>query len=792
MDSTQNNFNLVEEEENEFSLSDIIQVVRIHWLWFAGSVVVCLFLAFLYLQWAPKIYTRTATVLIKDDAKGGGGASESAAFAELDVFNITRNVENEILVFRSRELMKNVVNRLHLDISYTQKKGLRTKELYSRSPITVQFIGMEERQAFSFRVDLSPDKKEVRIYDYSDDMDEGGKDIDLDTTIALNDTIETAFGKILITPTFYYTEDFYNATITVAKRDIKRVILDYSEQLGVSLANKQATIINLSIKDESIPRAEDVLNTLIAIYNEDAINDKNQIMVNTSEFINERLIIIEKELGNVDTDIEVYKRSQRLTDIRSETGMYLTESSQYSKEDLDLQNQKTLVGYIRDYLSDPARSASLIPANTGVTDANLETQISEYNNTLLKRDRLISNSSDRNPVVMNLNNSLSAMRQSILRAVDNLIVGLDIKIRNVRAREQQTVQRISAVPTQQKEVLTIERQQKIKEELYLYLLNKREENALSQSMTEKTARVIDPANGEDRPVAPKTSVILLTALIIGVVIPGGGLWLQQALNTKVRNRRDIESVLSIPFLGDIPERDKKDQNEIVVKESGRDSVSESFRIIRTNMDFMRVKAETLQVVMFTSFNPGSGKTFVSSNLAMSIVQTGKNVLLLDLDIRKGTLSSRMGGDKNATGVTNYLSGKVTQLEKIINHTELKGLDIVYAGPVPPNPAELLLSERLDEMLAELRKHYHYIIVDNVPATVVADAAIVNRVADLTIYVVRAGNMDKRQLPELERLYQQKKFKNMSVVLNAVDYKYSGYGYGGYGYGYGHTYGYGND
>ncbi len=787
MDQNLNQFNQMEEDENEFSLSEIIHVVKVNWKWFVLSLAVCLTIALLYILWAPKVYTRTATVLIKDESKGGG-VSESAVFGELDMFNMKRNVENEILVFKSKELMKNVASRLHLDISYTKKKGLRTIELYTQSPIKIQFLDVEERQAFSLKA-TPLSEKEVKLSDYSGEDD--GKDIKLNETVILNDTVETGLGRILVTPTLYYTDEYFKSSIKVTKKDLKKVVLDYSREIGVGLANKQATIVNLSLKDVSIPRAEDVLNTLIAIYNEDAIDDKNQIMINTSEFINERLIIIEKELGNVDTDIEVYKRSQGLTDIRSETGIYLSETSQYGKEELELQNQKTLVGYIRDYLANPARSSDLIPANTGITDANIEGLITEYNTTLLKRDRLISNSSARNPVVMDLNNSLSAMKQTIVRAIDNLLVGLDIKIRNVKAREHQTVQRISAVPTQQKEVLTIERQQKIKEELYLYLLNKREENALSQAMTENSARIIDPASGDDYPVAPRTSIIALVALILGIAIPGGGLWLQNVLNTKVRNRKDVEDVVSIPFLGDIPLRDKKNDSEIVVKENGRDSVSEAFRIIRTNMDFMRVKAKDMKVIMFTSANPGSGKTFVSTNLAMSIALTGKKVLLLDLDIRKGTLSSRMGGTKTDAGVTNFLSGKVTQLGNIINKSDkIEGLDVIYAGPVPPNPAELLLSERLEEMMEVLRKYYHYIIVDNVPSGVVADAAIVNRIADLTIYVVRAGNMDKRQLPELEKLYQQKKLNNMSIVLNAVDYKYSGYGYGSYGYG--HTYGYGSD
>jgi len=770
------------EDESELNLADMLHIVWRHWYWFVISIVVCLGLAVLYLKWAPRSYTRTASVLIKDDTKGGG-ISEASAFEEVNLFSIKRNVDNEILVFKSVRLMRETARRLNLDVSYTVKEGLRTKELYTQSPVSISFPEAQEME--SFALTATPlSEKEIRLTHFMINSESGKiEEINESITVAPNDTVMTPVGKVVVTPTLYYNDKYLNTPVSVTKSKLENVVLSYRTALQAFLASKTATIINLSLEDVSIPRAEDVLNTLIAVYNEEAINDKNQITVNTSNFINERLIIIEKELGNVDTDIESYKRSQQLTDIRSETGMYLQANSQYQQDQLGLENQITLARYIREYLTDPHKNAELIPANTGITDVNIEGQISEYNELLLRRDKLVGNSSSKNPVVMDLNNSLNAMKQSIIRAVDNLIVGLNIQGQNVRQREQQTSRRISAVPTQQKQVLSIERQQKIKEELYLYLLNKREENALSQAITESNARIIDSATGSNIPVAPRSKIIIIAAFILGCGIPVAILWLLTVLDTKVRGREDVEKVLSIPFLGDIPERENKDKREVVVREHGRDSVSEAFRIVRTNMDFMRVKSKNLQVVLFTSLNPGAGKTFVSTNLAMSISQTNKKVILIDLDIRKGTLSSQL--KENTPGVTNYLSGKIENLDDIISKDVIGDrLDVISAGPVPPNPAELLLSERLDAMINELKTRYDYVILDNVPAGVVADAAIVNRLADLTIYVIRAGNMDKRQLPELEKMYQQDKFHNMSIVLNGVKEKRTGYGYQ-YGYGYGY-------
>ncbi|MDR1980049.1 MAG: polysaccharide biosynthesis tyrosine autokinase [Tannerellaceae bacterium] len=775
----QDTLDVFKEKESEIELSDILHILRMKWYWLVLSVAMCCSVGALYLLWAPKVYTRTASVLIKDDSKGGGAMSESAAFEDLGLFNVKRNVDNEMLIFQSEQHMTTVAERLHLDISYTIKEGLRTTELYTHSPVNLQFPDAEKMQEFSLvATPLSEDQ--VLLSGFLDDASE-------EVIATLNDTVATSLGRVLVTSTLYYTDAFYHVPVTVTKGNMTKVIKRYVRELQIALASKTATIINLTLQDVSISRAEDVLNTLIAVYNEEAISDKNQIMVNTSNFIKERLLIIEKDLGSVDTDIEVYKRENRLTDIQSETGMYLRESSRYSEDELALENQKQLADYIRTYLTDPSRSADLIPSNTGISDVNIEGRIGEYNSNLLKRNRLISNSSNRNPVVMDLNNSLSAMRQSIIRAVDNLIVGLDVQLRNMKERDKQNMRRISDVPTQQKNVLSIERQQKIKESLYLYLLNKREENALSQSLTESNARIIDPATGSDLPVAPKTAIIMLAAFVLGVVFFAGGVWLCNALNTTVRNRKDIEAVLTAPFLGDIPlhKHKKGDNNRLLVHEFSRDTVSEAFRVVRTNMSFMQTKAGGGQVVMFVSLREGAGKTFVSLNLAMSLALTNKKVIMLDLDIRKGTLSSIVQKDQDVPGITHFLSGIEDNIGAIVSEGEVMDvLDVIHAGPIPPNPSELLLSDRLDALIKVLRREYDYIFIDCVPVDIVADASIVSRVADLTIYVIRAGLLDRRQLPDIERLYRQKKFNNLSILLNAVDYKSDGY-YNGYQYGYGY-------
>ena len=576
MNTESQNNNDIREQDLEINLIDIFRLIFVNWYWFVLSVLICIGFAFFYLKSSSKVYSRKASVLIRDDSKGGN-MSESSAFADISFFGGKRNVDNEVLVFQSRNLMEKVAPRLHLDMSYTVKNGLRDDELYTHSPITVSFPESEERQVIEMKV-TPVDSVTVKLSDLT--LTIGDEELRSTETIDvhLNDTVSTPVGTVVITPSLYYTDAFYAKPIYVVKSNMEKVVEGYQNRIKISLASKTATIINLVLDDVSTARSEDILNMLIAVYNEDVINDKNQIAVNTSKFINERLIIIERELGSVDANIESFKRENQLTDITSETGMYLQNTSRYKQEGLSLENQLSISKYIKEYLVDPQKNSDLIPANTGISDNSVESQIKEYNDMLLKRDKLITGSSNKNPIVIDLNNSLSAMKQTIIRSVDNLIVGLNIQLKNIREQEEQTTKRIEAVPTQQKYVLTVERQQKIKEELYLYLLNKREENALTQAITESNARIIDPASGSNKPVAPKSMMILLAAVALGAVIPMGVLWLLNVTDTKVRTRKELDQVLTIPFLGDIPRHGSKkgeDADGIVVRESGRDSVSEA-------------------------------------------------------------------------------------------------------------------------------------------------------------------------------------------------------------------------
>ena len=748
------------------NIVDLFMYLASQWKWFLLSILICGGIAWYNYARAPLVYFRSATVIIKDPSN----KASTSGLDRFDNFINKVNVANEILQFRSKKLMREVVQRVHADVSYQIKDGLRSNELYNESPVLVSLPDALPEQSFSFTMTLK-DAKTVTLSDFS------GIEAKPSYEVALNDTVAIIEGmNVVVTATNYLRDSWLNTPIRVQKLPVESMVNYYKNALGIQQEEEEASILTLALKDSSPARAEDVLNTLITVYNEEAIKEKNQVAVNTANFINERLIIIERELGNVESNLESFKQRNQIVDIASSAGMYMTESQKYNADAMELETQLRLANFIKDYLTDPSKETDLIPSNTGISDMNIENQISLYNAAKLKRDHLIDDSSVNNPVVQELNNSLRAMKQSIIRAVDNMIVSLNVKRNDAQNREMRAQDRVTAIPTKERQMLSIERQQKIKEALYLFLLNKREENALSQAMADNNARVIDGAEGSNAPISPNRNRILLLGLLVGIALPGAVCLAILFMDTRVHGRKDIEGATSVPYLGEIPldKEAMKDHRKKVmaVKEQGDDIVSEAFRILRTNMAFLSKKDKPAQVITFTSFNIGAGKTFIARNLSMSLAYMKKRVVMVDLDIRKGTLSRHFG--HYHVGVTNYLSDNTVKVDDIIQHQE--GFDLIPAGILAPNPAELLMDNRLDELMNELRARYDYIIADNVPVGLIADATIANRIADLTIFVVRAGKLDRRQLPDIEKLYQEKKLKNMALVLNGANPERHGYGY----------------
>lgn len=784
-------------------IQDLYYLCLARWKWFILSLAVCMGITIIYLLKTPPIYTRTASLLIKEGTKGqslSGDVGET--FSDLGLFQSSTNVNNELISLKSPAVMYDVVKRLHLEVDYTTEGTFYPQVRYGHNlPLTVAFADLADNESASLVVEaVRPEGVKLTTFTRN------GEELVGAVVGALNDTLSTPVGKVVVrSAAAYPTWQEQPDLLTVSRSPLNAAVSRYADRLGVILNDKKATILDLSFRDVCIQRAEEILNTLIAVYNENWIKDKNQIAVSTSLFINDRLEVIEGELGHVDENISTFKSENLLPDVQAASQLYMSESSQAKSQILTLNTQLSMARYIRNYLTAASSRNQLLPANSGLESANIESQISEYNTLQLQRNNLVANSSEQNPLVIDMDESLRAMRGSIVRSVDNLITTLNTQIRSLEQSQQQATARIAANPSQAKYLLSVERQQKVKEALYLFLLQKREENELSQAFTAYNTRVITPPTGSMIPTDPMKEKILFVGFALGLLIPIVIIYLQESMNTKVRGRKDLEN-LSLPFVGEIPQYGKvrrsglfrkkvipETETQVVVQEGKRDVVNEAFRVLRTNLEFVSGETEKGQVILLTSFNPGSGKTFLTMNIAATLALKGKRLLVIDGDLRRGSTSAYVGTPHN--GLSNYLAGKVQRIEEVIvPASETVRFDVLPVGTIPPNPSELLAGERLQPLLAELRTRYDYILIDCPPIELVADTHILAKYADRTIFVLRAGLLERSMLNELQNIYTEQKFKNMAVILNGTQgsgsYRY-GYRYG-YHYGYGSGYHYGND
>lgn len=784
-------------------IQDLYYLCLAEWRWFVLSLVVCLGIATIYLLMTPPVYTRTASLLIKEESKGQSLSGDvGASFSDLGLFQSNTNVNNELISLQSPAVMYDVVKRLHLEVDYSTKGSFYPQVRYGQNlPLTVSFAGLADNETAALTVEpVRPQGVKLTSFEHN------GEKVKGEVVGALNDSLVTPIGKVVIRPAAGYVDwQKSSEPLIVSRSGLNSAVSRYAGGLSVALNDEKATIIDLSFRDVCIQRAEDILNTVIAVYNENWIKDKNQIAVSTSMFINDRLGVIESELGHVDENISTFKSENLLPDVQAASQMYMTERSQAQSQILTLNTQLSMARYIRNYLTAGSSRNQLLPANSGLESANIENQISEYNNLQLQRNNLVANSSEQNPLVVDMDESLRSMRMSIISSVDNLITTLNTQIHSLEKSDQRATEHIAANPSQAKYLLSVERQQKVKESLYLFLLQKREENELSQAFTAYNTRVITPPTGSMIPTAPVKKNILLVGFALGLLIPVVIVFLQETLNTRIRGKKDLEG-LSIPFVGEIPLYGKVrrsglfrkkvtplTETKVVVKEGSRDVVNEAFRVLRTNLEFVSGENGKGQVILMTSFNPGSGKTFLTVNIASSLAIKEKKVLVIDGDLRRGSTSVYVGSPHH--GLSNYLAGKVQHIEDVIvPASETVRFDVLPVGTIPPNPTELLSGERLQALLTDFRTRYDYILIDCPPIELVADTHIIEKYADRTIFVVRAGLLERSMLSELEALYTEHKFKNMAVLLNGTEgngsYRY-GYRYG-YHYGYGSNYYYGNE
>ena len=788
--ATPNNPTKPKQTDDFIRIQDLFYLCVSKWYWFVISLAVTISVAVIYLLTTPPVYTRSASLLIKEDSKGNSVSDAAGVLGDIDLFQTSTNVNNEMQSLQSPAAMLDVVKRLHLDVCYHTDGRFYKKVLYGKScPYTVSFNDLRDNESVDFTINPS-EKGQVVLTDFSRD----GEDLDGEVTATLNDTTDTPVGKLIVMVAVDSVT--YESPVYVSRIGYQDATGDYASNLSVSLNDEKSTVINLSFKDVCIQRAEDVLNTVIAIYNENWIKDKNQIAVSTSQFISDRLGVIEQELGNVDENISSYKSEHLLPDVQAAASMYMAQSSETNAQILALNTQLSMARYIRNYLTNATSKNQLLPANSGIESPGIEQQIANYNTAQLRRNDLVANSSEKNPLVVDMDQSLENMRHAIITSIDNHITTLNTQLRSLRQSEQQTTARIAANPTQGKYLLSVERQQKVKEALYLFLLQKREENELSQAFTAYNTRIITPPTGSMKPTSPVKKNIALVAFALGILIPIVIIFIRENMNTKVRGRKDLES-LSVPFVGEIPlagsGKKKKSEHtakEIVIHQGKRDIVNEAFRVLRTNLEFIldaKEDKDRASVTLITSFNPGSGKTFLTMNTAATFAMKGKRVLVVDGDLRHGSASAYVGTPKK--GLSDYLGKRENNVEDLIVEKEnYPGLFVLPVGTIPPNPTELLAEPRLAELMEKMRSRFDYILIDCPPVDIVADTQIIEKLADRTVFIVRAGLLERDMLPQLQSDYDGKRFKNMALVLNGTLGGSSRYGYG---YRYGYKYGYGS-
>jgi len=760
-----------EEFEQEFDFKAEVSKYIIHWKWFVLSIVIALSFAFFKVRYNVPVYNSTLTILMKDTKKGGR-LSEAAAFSDLGINSGARNVDDEIEIMRSRTLVEEVVKKLNFNIAVIAKGKVLEKELYNDSPIAINFINQvpdfdEKKLTFEFEEGAAGNFKLVS----DEGILIGNKD-----TFGYGQTIKTKVGDLIITK--LNNSKLANVgSLSIVVTPLKGIAASFRGRLSIAPLSKGSNVIVLSVLDGVEKKSEVFLDTLVQAYNQNAVSDKEFISKNTSIFVANRLQLINKELENVEKDVEKFKVNNKLTNLETESDLYVAGSNDFNKRAIEIQVQLNVLNSVLDYVK-KSTNDNLLPANLFSDVAgDASSLINTYNELILERNRMLKSATVSNPTLIKLDQQLTSLRSTLLSSIEKSRSILRIQQKNVEQNENLFNSKIEKVPSQERQFRVIERQQKVKEELYLYLLQKREETALALSSTEPNAKVIDAALSTG-PVSTKPSIFYLAALLIGLLIPVGIIFLADFLDTKIKSRLDLEGKTVIPFIGDVPTSETP--NEIIKSES-RTSSAEALRIIRTNLEFMlsKVPDGIAKTIFLTSTFPKEGKTFVSVNLAATFALSGKKVLLIGMDIRNPRLDEYVTLPER--GFTNYLSSNDLKIEDlIVKYKGYEDFHILPAGVIPPNPAELLMNKKVDLLFEKLKKEYDYIIVDTAPVSLVTDTLLIAKNADTFIYVARANFLEKKMLDIPNSLYKDQKLPNMCLLLNDTD-STKGYGYG-YGYG----------
>lgn len=796
-----------QEEKSAIDFQLIYTNLILNWKWFVLSLIVCLGLGYLYLRYATPAYQASTKVLIKDDddskRRGSLGSSMIQSAANLGFMSNSNGIDNEIEILSAHDLAQLAVHDMKIYVNYYHKSAFKDPLVYKEQEVSVD-LDLPHLKKLNAPIKLSIEKEGTKYhvkgtynlpidaFSFEKETSEFEKTFD-----RLPATLSTRVGTLTFTPSkFYKLEDgeVLKAVIVSPEMAAKQ----YTKNLTVSQTSKTTTIAELVLNDENPQRALDYLNTLLKVYNRQANEDKNEIAFRTEQFINNRLQKINAELGNTEGQLESYKKRNKVIEMKLNATATIANSDAYAQKLQDANTQVELLNELGKYMNEPGNKYQPIPSNVGLTDESSTELINQYNKIALDRNNALHAASETSPTVTPLTAQLDALTTSIKRAMRQAKLGMEIQRNSIAKQAAEYAGQIGNSPEQERVLTQIGRQQEVKSGLYLMLLEKREENSISLAATADKGKIIDAPSFIGK-VSPKSSIIMLIALVLGLAIPAGILFLIEFFKYKIEGHEDVIKLTQIPVIADIPVASdaakKEGKADIVVHQNVNNLMEEIFRGLRTNIQFMLKSDE--KVMMFTSSTSGEGKTFVASNIGISLALLGKKVIMVGLDIRKPRLAELFQIDNHHNGITNLIVRDHNSWEDIQNQILSSGvnskLDLLMAGPVPPNPGELVTRASLDDIINQLKQHYDYVILDTAPVGLVNDSLQLGRLADLCVYVCRADYTPKASFGMINGLNAEKKLPNMCLVLNGVDLskkkhsfyygvgKYGKYGkYGNYG------------